>query len=380
MKQVYLMLLFISFFSCSTPNRIAERFTGEDKQVFDLIERLKKNPDDKQAASDLPVIYKQAADLRRSLTAEARNSLAPGDRYMDVANQLEVMRRMYDQIKSTPAAYKVIPDPWDPSNAIARAKNSAADEYYEQGLSFLNYNNRAYASRAYDMFAKANNAVPGFKDVNTLMATAEDLATIKVVVKPVNYNNYGFNYWGFQNDFLQSQMVRDLNASSFRNVRFFSDWEARSRQIQVDKVVELNFVSLYIGQVYSRNNSYNRTAQVQVGQTKSNPPQPIYNTVTATVFVTTRVMESNSSLECRIYEWPTGNNILFDRFPGYYNWTSRTATFRGDRRALTNEDWALISNSNLPGQMPGRTDIATRLINESYGLLLSRIRSGVQFY
>ncbi len=380
MKQISFLVLFTYLFACSTPNRIAERFTGEDKQVFDLIERLKKNPGDKQAAEALPEIYRQAADLRRSLTAEARNNLAPGDRHMDVADQLEVMKRMFNEIKNTPAAYKVVPTPWDPSNAIARAKNSAADEYYEQGLTFLNYNNRAYASKAYEMFNKANNAVPGFQDVRNLMARSQDLATIKVVVKPVNYHNYGFNYWGFQNDFLQSQMVRDLNASSFRNVRFFSDWEARSNQIQVDKIVELNFVSLYIGQVRSRNNSYNRTAQVQVGQTKSNPPKPIYNTVSATVFVTTRVMESNSSLECRIYDWPTGNNVLFDRFPGYYNWTNSSASFRGDRRALTNEDWALISNSNLPGQTPGRTDIASRLINESYGLLLSRIRSGVQFY
>lgn len=374
-----MLLLFIFLLGCSTPNRIAERFTGEDKQVFDLIERLKKNPGDKQAADALPELYRQAADLRRSLTSEARNNLAPGDRHMDVAKQLEVMKKMYEDIKATPAAYKVVPDPWDPSNAISRARNAAAEEYYEQGLTFLNYNNRTYAARAYDMFEKANSAVPGYLNVRNLMAQAQDLATIKVVVKPVNYNNYGFNYWGFQNDFLQSQMVRDLNASSFRNVRFFSDWEARSQQIQVDKIVELNFVSLFLGQVQSRSTSYNRSAQVQVGQTKTNPPRPIYNTVTATVFVTTRIMESNSSLECRIYDWPTGNNVLFDRFPGYYNWTSSSATFRGDRRALTSEDWALISNSNMPGQQPGRTDIATRLINESYGLLLSRIRSGVQF-
>lgn len=370
-------LLMFLILGCSTPNRISQYYTGDDKQVFALIERLRKNPKDKEAAGALPVMYRQAADLRRQLTTQAKTSLPPGDRYMDVADQLAVMYKLYEEIKKTPAANEVVPNPWDPTAAIARAKEKAADEYYNEGVQFLAYNNRPYAAKAYDMFSKANQAVPGYKDVARQISIAQNLATIKVVVNPVNYNNYGFGYWGFQNDYLQNQMVSDLNSSTFNNVKFYTDWNARAQHIQADRIVDLNYTTIRIGQIYSNTSTIKRSAQVQVGTDKANPPKPIYKTVYATVYVTTRVMESRATLQCRIYDWPGGNNILYDNFPGVYNWTNNTATYRGDQRALTPADWNMINSSNLPP--PSRSEIADRLIRESYNLLLSRIRSGVSF-
>ena len=89
-------------------------------------------------------------------------------------------------------------------------------------------------------------------------------------------------------------------------------------------------------------------------------------------------MESNATLECRIYEWATGRNILYDRFPDRFTWREETATYKGDQRALTPADWNLINNrfNNNP---PSRNELADRLIRNCYGLLLSRIRSGVRF-
>ncbi|WP_336514769.1 hypothetical protein [Pollutibacter soli] len=370
-----ILMLFI--IGCSTASKVSQYYTGDDKQVFALIERLRKNPNDKEAAETLPGMYRQAADLRRQLTTQAKTTLPPGDRYMDVADQLAVMAKLYEEIKKTPAASEVVPNPWDPTAAIAGAKEKAADEYYNEGVQFLAYNNRPYAAKAYDMFSKANAAVPGFKDVTRQMSIAQNLATIKVIVNPVNYNNYGFGYWGFQNDFLQNQMVNDLNSSTFNNVKFYTDWNARAQHIQGDRIVDLNYTTIRIGQIYSNTNTIKRSAQVQVGTDKANPPKPIYKTVYATVFVTTRVMESRAVLQCRIYDMPGGNNIMFDSFPGVYNWTNNTATYRGDQRALTPADWNMINNSYMPP--PSRSEIADRLIRESYNLLLSRIRTGVSF-
>lgn len=100
-------------------------------------------------------------------------------------------------------------------------------------------------------------------------------------------------------------MIRDLNAGSFRNVRFYTDWEARSQNIRADRVVELNFTNIYIGQ-------------------------------------------------------------------------QERATYRGDQRALTPEDWRLINNRS-DDRPPGRNQIADRLIRNCYNLLLNRIQSGVSF-
>jgi hypothetical protein len=369
---------FLLMNSCVITEPVSARYTGEDKQVFDLIERLNKNPNDNEASKLLPDMYQQALDSKRQLNQEILSQMAPGDRYIEKAKQLEVLQQMYNSIKASPAASKVVPNPWNPYDAIQTNKNNAAKEYYSQGMNYLNYNNRAYAGKAYEMFENANRAVPGYLNVQQMMAEAKRLSTIYVIIRPVNYYNYNYSHWGFQNDFLQNQMVRDLNASSFRDTRFFTDWEARNQHVQMDKVVDLNIVDMFIGQSNTQNNTYHRSAQIQVGTTKSVPAKPVYETVSATVYVTTRLLESHAALECRIYDWVSGNNMFFDRFPGSYTWRVQTATYKGDRRALTSEDLRLISNSGTTS-VPSRNEIASRLLNDCYGQLLNSIRNGVRF-
>lgn len=376
---LFAALLFILLLqSCTTTAPLSSRFTGEDKQVFDLIDRLNKNSGDYEAFRMLPDIYKQALDSKRQLNQELLTQMPPGDRYIEKAKQLEVLQKMFTDIKASPAASKAVPNPWNPSDAIQKNRNDAAKEYYGQGMTYLNYNNRAYAAKAYDMFDKANRAVPGYLNVGQMMAEAKRLSTIYVAVRPVNYNNYNYGHWGFQNDFLQNQMVRDLNASSFRDTKFFTEWDARNQHVQMDKMVDLNIVDLFIGQSYTQNNMYQRSAKIQTGTTKSIPAEPVFTTVYATIYVTTRLLESHAALECRIYDWATGANVFFDRFPGRYNWQVQSATYKGDRRALTSEDLVILSN-NTTSTVPSRNEIAARLLNDCYGQLLNSIRNGVRF-
>lgn len=375
-----LKLIIASFFiyGCSSTSHIQKRYTPDDKTVFDLIERLKKNANDADAAKLLPEAYKQAAEVRKSLNSNSYNNMSPGDRWMEISKQLMVAQQMYSEIKAIPAASKAVPKPWDATLKIQNAKQKAAEEYYDQGLEYLVYNNRPYARKAYDMFTKANNAYPNYKDVKNKMTMAMEMATIKVLVRPVNYYSFGWNYWGYQNDYLQYKIVRDLNNSSYRDVRFYTDADINLQHLRADRVVELNFTDLFVGQVYNDNNTIKRSKQIQIGETKSIPSRPVYETVHATLYVTRKIMQSRASLECRIFDWATNNNILFDRFPDTYTWKQESARYTGDKRALEPSDLNLINNpSNL--RLPTRNEIAQRLIDNCYGLLLNRIKSGVNF-
>jgi len=366
------------FLNCSPSNPLAGYYSFEDKTVFDLIDKLNKNPNDQQAAELLPQAYNAALEKRKETITTAKTNASVGDRWMEIAKEREVTLQMYNAIKASPAASKAVPEPRDPSAGIARAKENAAQEYYNQGLEDLNYNNRPYAMKAYDLFVKADKAVPGYKDVKTMMATALDKGTLKVEVMPVNYNSYGFNYWGYNNDWLQQQIVNDLNFGSYRDVKFYTDWQANQQRIPVDRVVDLNFSQINTGRVYSDNQTIKRSAQVQIGTTKSIPPQPIYETVYATVFVKRSYLQSFATLQCRIFDRLSGRNIFYDQFPGTYDWKIETATFRGDQRALTPADRAMINNSGSQ-YPPSRNEIADRLIRNCYNLLISRIKTGVNF-
>ncbi len=365
-------------FSCSSSKQIQKRYTPDDQLVFDLIERLKKNPADGDAAKQLPDAYKQASEVRKNINESTYQNMSEGDRWIEISKQLLVAQQLYTEIKSNSTLTKLVPEPWNPAIRIQEAKQKAAEEYYAKGVEYLNYNNRPYARKAYDMFVKTNNAYPNFRDVRDRMEQSRLLSLVKVLVRPVNYYNFGWSYWGFNNDYLQQKMVRDLNNSSYRDVKFFTEAELRSQNVQPDKIVDISFTDLYVGSIYNDNYTIDRTKQIKTGETKSTPPQPIYETIKAKVYVTNRILQSRASLECRIYDQTSNNNILFDRFPDNYTWSQKSARFTGDSRALEDSDRELINGSNNQ-EPPTRNELAQRLINNCYSLLLSRIKSGVNF-
>jgi hypothetical protein len=376
--QYLLVLGVVLLTACGGGRSLSNRYTYEDKAVFDLIERLNKNPADREASRQLPEAYSAAVSKRKQVTSDLESHGQPGLRFEDVAKEWAVVKQMYEQVKKSPAATRALSEPWDPSNVIDDARQKAVEEYYEQGMTFMSYNTRDYAQKAYDNFSRAAKISPGYRDINRLLNEAASRATLRVLVNPVNYYRYNWSYWGFQSDFLQQQMVRDLNSRAWANVRFYSDWEIKSQQLVPDRIVDLVFTDLFIDQLHSDSRSYQRSAQIETGQTKTNPPKPVYTTVTATVFVNRRYLTSYATLECRIYDRETNRDIVFDRFPDRFDWKQETARFTGDKRALSSSDWALINN-RFNDYPPSRNQIADRLVRNCYQLMISRIQSASSF-
>ncbi len=371
-------MLLLLLGSCGSSNRLQKYYTSEDNAVVELVDRISKNASDKEALTLLPQAYTQTLNSRQNLSIATYPGLAPGDKYLALVKEWGVMQQLYDKISAVPAAARAVTNLWNPAASIADARNKAAKEFYSQGLEYLTYDNRQASRQAYDQFRRANEIIPGYENSRMMMEEALERATIKVVVRAPDYYNHSWNHWGLQNDWLQQQMINDLNAQSYRDVRFYSDWDANSRRIRPDRIVDMRFTDLFVGQVYNNRRTIQRSKQIETGSTKSNPPQPIFTTVRATVYLTERYMTSRAMLECRIYDYATGRNILFDNFPGNDNWRVQTATYTGDSRALLAEDWALINNGGQI-QTPTRAQVADRLIRDCYGMLINRIRNGVQF-
>ena len=130
----YLLLLLLFVHGCSPSNHLKKYYTTEDKTVFELLEKLKKNGSDKEALEILPQAYTTAADKRKLLTTANYNYLPPGDRYLELAKEYGVMQQMFQQIVALPVAANVVHNLWDASLPIQEAKNSAANEYYNQGM------------------------------------------------------------------------------------------------------------------------------------------------------------------------------------------------------------------------------------------------------
>ena len=366
------------FMACSSSSKYKKYMREEDEAVLELVEALRKSPADKRLWEQLPDVYNNSMNSRERDKEFVLRDNPAGDRWVLWANQLEASKYITETVMKLPGASAYITNPRYYTSEMENAKENAADEYYQQGMEYMAYNNRPYAQKALDMFQKANRAKPGYLDVNEQIRQATLLAQMVVMVNPVDYYNFGWNYWGLSNDYLQWQMVSDLNRQSWRNVRFYTNDEVRQLRLHPERVVDMRFVRLDVYSPNTERYQYERTANIPVtGGSRPDSTSPSYQQVKATVFVTRRQVRGEADLVCNVYDQVVNRSIFSDHFPGRYQWEERSATYRGDRRALTDEDWRLINN-RMPND-PTRNDIARKLIEDSYQQLISRIQRAVNF-
>jgi hypothetical protein len=154
------------------------------------------------------------------------------------------------------------------------------------------------------------------------------------------------------------------------NVNILSEQEARSYRVIPDRVIDLNWNELFVPVPYTQTFTRELSKQIETGQTSDK--KPIYTTVRATLYVTRKEVQAYGTLSCRV----TDNNrqtLLSDNFPANYTWVQEYATYRGDSRALSSYEIALISNARIANY--SRRDIFTQVFRQVYPQLISRIRS-----
>ena len=153
--------------------------------------------------------------------------------------------------------------------------------------------------------------------------------------------------------------------------RFFTDREAYRDRVEADVVVDVNWRD--IDPIRSIPYQYTRQASknVQVGSDTSG--KPVYKTVHATVYDTQRSYTVRGDLDYRIVDVQTRDNIDFGVIRDDVSWTESRATYSGDSRALSQEDWYMINNRN-DFNNPSRGDVLNTLMRKMYPDLRRRIQ------
>lgn len=217
-------------------------------------------------------------------------------------------------------------------------------------------------------------------------STIDATDTLYVVVKPVDYFQFSWKDWGYTNDWLQEQVVSRLNTDHHKkNVCFISEEDAGSRKIKADRIIELTFTYIQMGELKVRRKSQQVSKRVITGYTNtivqsstgysntSTPQRPITVLVSATVYYTENYIETMAKLRCRIYNTETGKNILLTQFQDKYIWSHTTVTYSGNDMALSSAHWDII-NKNAIWARPDKNELAKELIRYSYNTLINKIR------
>ena len=294
------------------------------------------------------------------------------DKWEKVLREYSQLNQLADKVGNNAVATRLV-NIQDYNEAYANAKEKAVESLYDRASNYLNIDDRKSAMEAYRLLSKANELIPGYKDIGQLMQVANERSILEIVINPVNYYNNSYSYYGLNNDFMQYQFVNDLRyqLGSTNNVRVFTDREAYQNKIYPDRVVDMQWNELYMPAPTQNTVTKQVSSEVVTGKTTDG--KPVYTTVFATLFITQRFIEARGSLSVRITDPKTNRILMYEDFPGGFTTREEYATYRGDSRALSAYNWAMINNNR--NDNPTRNSLFNEVMRQVYPQLINRIKS-----
>ncbi|MDB5202215.1 MAG: hypothetical protein JWQ27_1624 [Ferruginibacter sp.] len=376
------LALAIILVSCGSTKNYLER-SDEDKALLDAVRKLNKSAADENATQALPVLY---SNITASHLAKIKSYQTGKDinRWDKIIREYEDLQEAYNALINSTAAFRLV-NPRNFNTELLESRQAAADEYYAEGERLLQNGDRDNAKQAYAYFKKTEKFVPSYKDARRKMDEAYENAIVDVIINPVQDNSFFFNTgWGnsgynYSNEYFQQTLLRELqneNSNGRYAARFYTDWEARRDNVTPDWVVNLTLRDMDIP--YPSNNSYRRNVSAQVQNGTDTAGRPIYKTVYATVNTTRQSFTARATMEMSIKDIASGRLIANRSIREDYRWEQERGSYSGDSRALSQNDWNIINNTNSYNQ-PRKEDVLNELYRKIYPQVKNNIRYSVDW-
>ena len=309
--------------SCTSGKKAYDR--GNYYQaVLEAVDRLRSSPENKKAINVLKLSYEMAVSSLDREVQDARSSGAT-DQWRTAVRNYNLINNLHDEIRRSPAALRVIPEPQQRLRELADAKNLAAEEVYQAGLASMLKGTREDSKRAFNQFTEALNLVPEYKEANELANQAREDATIHVLVEPVLVNRAGWN---------MESAVFGYKGNPF--VRFYSLQQADEQGLKRRD----HFISMAVNNFTQSFPSITRTVReftdsVKTGERKvGNKVEPVMTKVKAKVTIFDKSVQASGSMKLVITEAASSGQIGNFDIMSTQVWTDRWIITTGDARAL----------------------------------------------
>ena len=378
-----LLICFVVLASCGSSKKYQASYS-EDKPLYAAINALKKKPGNERARDDLKILYKKSVE-RHEESIDVYKSGNDEQRWDKILSEYYALQHIYTSLEATPGSFGIV-KPKNYLRDIEDTKVLAAEDYYTRALDLLEDNTRESSLMAWQYFKRSNEYVNGYKDVAKQIKDAYEKGIVDVVINPVeednvffptggNWNN-GFPDMRYRPQEYQDQLVRELGgrSASYYPARFYNDRDVRRDQIVVDWEVNMRWRS--INPIRSNPQQLTRKVSKSVESGKDTTGKPTYTTVYATLYITQNSFMVQGEIEYRINDIASRTTIDNGSVRDEVNWTESTATYSGDSRALSQDDWIMVNNRNSFNQ-PSKADVMNTLMRKIYPDLKRRIQQSV---
>ena len=375
MRKIYTLIsitLFLLVAGCKTASKLYDK-GNYDEAVELAAKKLQKKPDNEMRAL-LQNAYQYAVndhENRIHQLANNTNDLKWEWIYAEYAS----LQRLYEAIHRSPEALSVV-NPTDYSSYLHTYADKAADTRFQRGMMWMDKNDKLSFRNAYHEFEAALQYRPGELTFIERRNEAYENAVINVVVMPMENSRYRFSSYNnheitnFENDLLRQLQYNTGN----RFVKFYSSWDASSRNIQPDQFVDFRFSTFDFGRTRDERHTRQVSKDIVVKETVYRPDSVVkeYKKVFAKITTTKRTMLSEGNLQINVRD-ASGRWLWSDDIRGNHNWFTEFSTYTGDERALSESDKQLV---NRRQDYPPREDEITRcIINEINSNMCGRVRN-----
>jgi hypothetical protein len=350
----------------------------EDKPLFAAINELHKHPDNAKAQNDLKALYEQAVARHEEAIEVYRNS-TDDKRWDKIINELNALQNMYTSLQATPGTFNIVKSK-NYLQDLQDVREAAAESFYAAGQDLMKQEGRENGLQAYALFKNANRYVSGYKDVQRLMKDAYEMGIVYVVINPVEndnifFTNYASTGFGYRAQDYQESLVRELGGRNANIVpaRFYTNLDADRENIDPDRVVDIRWRSIDASPVIPY--KFTRQVSKSIQNGKDTSGKSIYKTVYATLHITQRTYNVNGGVDYLVSDVVNNRRVDQGLLTNSVSWTESWATYTGDSRALSQDDWYIVNNRNNFG--PTKETVLNTLMRKIYPDLRYRIQQSV---
>jgi hypothetical protein len=362
-------LVFI--FSCKSASKSYQK--GDYTDAIERgVKKLQKEPNDYETRDLVQKSYTYTVNEHEDQIRILTNSKSD-TRYDRIYQEYVALQNLYNTIHQYPEAARVIKAK-DYSESVETYRDKAAEVHVQNAERWTKEGTKEAYRQAYKEYVTAASYRPEDFEIRKQRDTAYDHAVVKVILTPIQ-NLGGYQYSSsYQLQNFQKDIARTLSYNLNNEfVKFYSEYEARSRNVQPDQVMELNLSRISIGQPSDVKSSREASKQVVVKEIviKEDSVKKEYATVKANITTTKRTLLSQGDLFITVRD-TRGTTIWNDRFTGQHKWETQFTSYTGDERALTETDKTALNQTNATP--PTEDQIMDELLKKIQSDLSYRLR------